>query len=544
MRRTAAAAAAACAAVATIAASTTGLAPAVAAPARTQAATIHWGACKDKPLKDAKAQCGMLRVPLDHAHPDGRHIAIAVSRVRATAPKAQRQGPLLVNPGGPGPGLTFAAYFPAVLPHKLAAQFDIVSFDPRGTGESAPLDCGYDMWAFPQPAYRPVTGPYEDPGPNEQEWLRRGTRMADACGAKYGKDLGFFGTADIVADMESIRAALGTPKINYYGYSYGTELGQIYATRYPDRVRRMVLDSNVKPEEDKYAGQAESAELIDAVMGKFFAWTARHDGVYHLGTTAAKVEDRYYDDEADLRRHGLPGFGPSEWNDTFTFTAGYDQWLWPLLASVWGKWRLGETKPMREFADDGSTPAERRNSTASFLAITCRDSPWPADYATWRRDAFASAEAAPFRTWSEVESGLACRTWPVPGREPADIGAAGVRALVLDETDEGITPYTGSLAVRRLFPDSVLVATVGGTGHATSLGGNGCVDRKVLRYLRDGTLPDRRPGAGADATCKPGKAPKPSTEDVKAARSTRFAVGGDGGDGGPGADGGAGGNAN
>ena len=543
MRRAAAALTGACAAVATLAATMTGLAPASAAPDRPAGVgDLVWKTCADADLKDAGAQCGTLTVPLDYDDPDGKKVHLAISRIKATAPAAKRQGPMLVNPGGPGgSGLTLPLYFDSALPEKVASRFDIIGFDPRGVGESSPLDCGSNVWRAPQPAYRPVTGRYGLPGPDEVEWLKRADDFVADCADAEGDRLAHMGTAEVVSDMDAIRAALGASKISYYGFSYGTTLGQNYATRYPNRLHRLVLDANVDPSTTGYESQPVSSKAFEKVMQLFFAWTAKYDRVYHLGDTRAEVEERYYEDEADLREDPLPKFGPSEWNDNFTFTAGYADYLWPDLASVWSKWRFGDREAFLDFADDGSTAAEQRNSTASFLTVTCLDGRWPHDYDTWRSDAFDSAEVAPFRTWSDVMSGLPCRVWPVPGRAPVEIGDDGVDGLVLGSTLDSPTPFTGSLEVRRVFPRSALVALVGSINHGVSLGGNDCIDGYVTRYLLSGTLPDRDGGDGPDATCKNGPAPKPSKEDLRAARNTTYAEGGEGGEGGDGGNGGGGG---
>ncbi|WP_226359036.1 alpha/beta fold hydrolase [Pseudonocardia sp. ICBG601] len=265
--------------------------PAVAAPAAPAppppGAGIVWGACTSPSLQQAKAECGFLKVPLDHAKPAGKKIEIAVSRIRHTVPQAQYQGVVLVNPGGPGgPGLGLSRLGAAV-PKNAGAAYDWIGFDPRGVGTSRPaLSCDPDYGGYARPDYRPENGA-------EKAWLPKAKAYAQACGKAGGELLAHLRTEDTVRDMDLIRQALGAKQINYYGFSYGTLLGQVYATMFPDKVRRMVLDGVVDPRDWWYRANLNQDVAFQRNIETFFDWVAKNDAVYHLGNTGDAVEKRF-----------------------------------------------------------------------------------------------------------------------------------------------------------------------------------------------------------------------------------------------------------
>src|SRR4051812_12929698 len=208
----------------------------------TAAPGIHWGKCDNASLVARHAECGFLTVPLDYAKPASRTIELAVSRIRHKTPHAGYLGVMLVNPGGPGGSGLALSVLGDFVPDKAGDAYDWIGFDPRGVGASRPaLSCDSTYAGYNRPAYVPTTAALE------KTWLNKARGYAEACAASGGPLLDHLRTTDTVADMESIRAALGVPQISYYGFSYGTYIGQVYATLHPDRVRRMVLDGVVDP---------------------------------------------------------------------------------------------------------------------------------------------------------------------------------------------------------------------------------------------------------------------------------------------------------
>jgi pimeloyl-ACP methyl ester carboxylesterase len=352
-----------------------------------------------------------------------------------------------------------------------------------------------------------VTGRHKAPGPNERRWLKRSRSYAEACSARSGDLLPFLRTEDAARDMDVLRQALGAAKINYYGFSYGTYLGQVYATLFPNRTRRLVFDGVVDPRNVWYSGQLAQDRAFETAMKKFFAWVASHRASFGLGSTASVVERRYYRDEGRLRGHPVGRIGSSEWNDVF-LSAGYSQSTWPAIARAWSAWERGSHGAILARYKTDTTDFD--NGFGMYLAVQCTDVAWPKDYARWRRDAFAIVKVARFETWSNVWFNAPCLYWKAPAGMPVVIDGSRTPSLLLvNSTLDGATPFSGALQVRRLFRHSALVAQAGSTTHSDSLHGNGCVDAAVIRYLRSGTLPARDGGSGADVRCRRSSWPRP-----------------------------------
>ena len=290
--------------------------------------TLHWRSCAGVLGQEGVKNCTTLSVPLDYAKPGGRHISLALDMIPATAPKSQQQGILLVNPGGPGgSGLSLAVGVAQGLSPAVAARYDIVGFDPRGVGSSVPaLSCDPGFFSGVRPNYIPASTAAE------QVLINRAKAYATDCGRRFGWLLPHMTTEDVARDMDSIRAAFGVSKISYYAFSYGTYIGQVYATLFPERVRRMVLDSVVDPTGVWYADNVDQDYAFQGRMEAFFAWVAKYNGTYHLGGTAAQVQAAWYRARSQLLAHPVNGtIGADEFDDTF-LQGGYLEELWPGFA--------------------------------------------------------------------------------------------------------------------------------------------------------------------------------------------------------------------
>ncbi len=469
------------------------------------AASVYFGPCADPTLQRFGAECGTVRVPLDHDRPGGPTIRLAISRVRHTVPDAQFQGVVLVNPGGPGGSGLVLSVLQGFVPHGAGQAYDWIGFDPRGVGDSEPsLSCVPGYFGPDRPDYVPLTAAIE------QRQLDRAAHYADACGKAGGALLDHITTADSAKDMESIRQALGQRQINYYGFSYGTYLAQVYATLFPHRLRRAVLDSNVDPRTVWYQANLDQDVAFDRNAGIFFDWVARHDSTYHLGTTRRAVENRYYSEQDLLRRAPAGGVvGPDEWSDVFV-GVGYSLSLWPRTAQLFADWiRTGEPQPLIDAYRRADAVGDD-NGFAVYNAVQCTDVPYPADDAQVRADAVDLYRTRPFLTWNNVWFNAPCLTWPAAAHRPVQVdGAAAPPVLLIGGTLDAATPYAGSLEVRSRFPRSRLVSIVGDTTHGDSLNGNACVDDTIAAYLATGKLPVRKDGRQADRACATLPQPEP-----------------------------------
>jgi len=464
-------------------------------PPGASASALSWHSCSPG---GASLQCASLRVPLDYARPGGRSITLALSRVPATAPASQQQGDLLVNPGGPGgSGLSLAAFVAAGLNPQVAADYNIIGFDPRGVGSSVPaLTCEPSFFSGVRPDYIPASSAAE------QTLINRAKTYAADCQKRYGWLLPYMTSQDVARDMNSIRAALGVPTISYFGYSYGTYLGQVYATLFPHRLRRMVLDSTVDPAGAWYADNIAQDYAFEGRMEAFFAWVAAHNATYGLGSTRAAVDQAWYRARSRLQARPADGrIGADDFDDTF-LQGGYSNALWPGLAAALSAYlHSGATGQLiSQYQQDGVQP---ENEFAVYNAVECSDVNWPRNWAKWDSDTRRVYRTAPFQAWDNAWFNASCAFWPVRGpAHPLQIKGAGLPGiLMLQGTLDAATPYAGAQVAHRLLPTARMVVVEGGGNHGQSLADppNTCVDGYLNRYLATGALPSR-PGL-VNATC-------------------------------------------
>ena len=472
-----------------------------------QVSAIDWGRCADTFLRHQHARCGMLEVPLDYDDPSGPKIELALSRVRHSVPEDRYQGVMLVNPGGPGgSGLSYSA-LANFIPEQAGGPYDWIGFDPRGVGSSRPsLSCLPNYFHPDRPPYAPNTEEIE------ARWLDRAARYADACAANAPELLQHMSTIDAARDMEAIRRALGVDQINYLGASYGTYLGQVYATLFPGSMRRAVFDSTVDPSLDLFRLTLEQTAGFDRNVRIWFAWLATHHDVYHLGKTEVAVTRTYVEAQRDLKRHPAGGVvGPAEWSDAF-LSAAYCRCVWERLGDAFSRWVHGGAagKLTRAYLI-ADTPGDD-NGYAVRMAVWCSDMPWPTEWDTWRTAAQAVSEQAPLFAWANARDTAPCMTWGAPAGVPVTVQGDATRLLMISETLDAATPYEWSLSVRSEFPNAVLIAEPGGTTHAGAFTGDApaCVFDRIYAFLATGELPTRQPGNTADLECEPVPQPVPN----------------------------------
>jgi pimeloyl-ACP methyl ester carboxylesterase len=436
--------------------------------------------------------------------------------VKHKTPDAQAQGPMLVNPGGPGGSGLIYAIFGEFVPDGGGDAYDWIGFDPRGVGGSKPaLSCIPDYAGYNRPFYVPITQRLE------KTWLQRSKDYATACDKNQHALLNHLKTVDSVRDMESIRKALGAPKINYYGFSYGTYLGQVYGTMFPDKFRRVIFDGNVNAKRVWYDANIDQDIAFDRNIKVYFDYVAAHDDVWHLGKTGRDVERLFYSEQAKLLRQPADGkIGPDEWTDIF-LQAGYYVYGWVDVGNAFAAWV--HNRDVRPLIDLYGSPPFDDNGYAVYLGVQCTDVQWPLDWNKWRRDNWITFIRAPFETWGNAWFNAPCLYWKGDVGTPVKVDGGKVKdALLINETLDAATPYGGAIETRRLFPTSVLIEGVGGTTHSGSLSGVSCVDDKIVAYLKTGALPARQPGGNrSDVQCPavPAPDPKPASPQSRTASS-------------------------
>ncbi len=263
---------------------------------------------------------------------------------------------------------------------------------------------------------------------------------------------------------------------------------------FPDRVRRMVLDSVVDPAGAWYQDNLDQNYAFQGRINAFFAWTAAANSTFRLGRTVAQVRAAFGRAMAQLTGHpltngeGRPVVGPDELTDTF-LAGGYSNSFWPDLAGA-----LAAYLNNRDGSDlvqlYQSVGAQGENEFAVYNAVECSDVNWPRDWATWNTDMQKANKTAPFETWANTWFNASCAFWPVKGpAQPTRIdGSRLPPILMLQGTLDAATPYAGALAARKRLPTARMVVVQGGGNHGQSLSSppNQC----VLGYLEP--LPGHR----------------------------------------------------
>jgi pimeloyl-ACP methyl ester carboxylesterase len=435
--------------------------------------------------RDLTFGCGRLRVPLDYTDPDGESVQIFVLRVHLAA-QTQRIGSLLINPGGPGgSGLDAAVGLGLALPVELLKRFDLVGFDPRGVGLSGPLECVPDALKDRGIALDPdatTTAQYA-----AQVAVARDS--ASSCSGKYGASLVHYNTEETARDMELIRQAVGDDKLSYLGYSYGTRLGSVYADLFPTKVRALVLDGAVDPDQDDVSAAETQARGFENAYSELTADCARRGSACPIGPDA-KASLRAV--LAQARRAPIPSGKSGETRKATSgyvllaaISALYDQGDWNDLENALAQARNGDSQGVLSLADRYSqrdAKGHYTNIVDASLTINCTDS------STKITDAVVRAKVAEWRTkyplfgTSLALGMLSCAQWTGPRHPlPRVTGTGAPPILVIGTTNDPATPYASARVMARRLKSGVLL-TWDGEGH-TAYPKTKCVTSAVDAYL-------------------------------------------------------------
>ncbi|WP_051342805.1 alpha/beta hydrolase [Pseudonocardia spinosispora] len=473
---------------------------ACASPQERETAGPHWVPCAPDPAAplNPRQECTTVAVPLDHARPDGPRISLAVSRIRSESPR--RRGVLILIPGGPGStGLARPSTSLGRLPQQVADAYDLVGFDPRGLGASTPVSCrlaGNDM----VPA---VLKPWPAPDGDITDNVARARRVADACARNGGEMMRHLSTRTEAADIDRIREALGERRISYWGVSYGTYVGAVYATLFPDRTDRVVLDSNDDPNPDQVARGwlANYAISIEDRFPDFAAWAAARHGEYGLGADPATVRTTFLRVAGDLDRRPVPwpGAVPAELTGNglrdVMLNSLYSDVGFPRLAALVHAVTTGTPLPQAP-----PVPPEYalQNSAAVLTATVCNDVGWPTD--TSRYAAEVARNRAAFPLTAGMPANLfPCSFWPAAGPAVRVAVPDASTLLLVQNLRDPSTPHVGAVRMREALGDAARLVSVDSGGHGVYLAnGNTCGDQAVTRFLVEGTRPDHDIVCGRD----------------------------------------------
>ncbi|MER5769205.1 alpha/beta hydrolase [Streptomyces sp. NPDC001985] len=431
-------------------------------------------------------QCATVTAPLDYAEPSGETIDIALVRARAKDPD-RRIGSLLFNFGGPGGSGV------AMLPSggdqfkTLQSRYDLVSFDPRGVAESAAVVCRTS--AQTEAAHRLDSTP--DTAAEEKAFLTSSAAFGAGCAERSGKVLPHVGTESAARDMDLIRRILGDDKLHYLGFSYGTELGAVYAHHFPSRVGRLVLDAVVDPTADFAGGARNQALGFQRALENYFK--SRGIGA-ETGTAQVKRLLEKVDREPLTTESGR------ELTETLALTGIilplYAESQWPYLTDALKAAESGDGTQLLALADSYNSRDENGEYATqdhSQRAISCADSKdriTPAEVKSRHLAEFTEVSPVfgPYLAWDLAGW---CADWPVDGQwENPDVSAKGAAPiLVVGTTGDSATPYEGAKKMADELGEGVgVLLTNKGDTHG-AYGDSPCATRTIDDYLLKGRVP-------------------------------------------------------
>ncbi|MFH8292883.1 alpha/beta hydrolase [Streptomyces sp. NPDC018059] len=459
---------------------------------------VDWQDCSLGPddtagqkLDAAGARCADITVPLDYSDPGGRTITVAISRLRATDPE-HRVGAMLLNNGGPGgPSLDMPPGMAGFM-GKTAGKFDLIGVDPRFVGRSTPLDCGWDVGSMVYSAGQDRAG--------FQRSVTRGRDLAERCRRTNGDVLPYVTTRNTARDMDVVRAALGEKRISYFGFSYGSYLGQVFTELFPGRTDRMVLDGVIDPARYSQTLLADSTAANERALGDWAAWASARHETYGLGRTPEAVlatVDRI--EEAAAEKPLRVGkFRVDEHFLPVVFFAGLGSDLDAAraelatatrsLARAADRERV-EPKPWLAGVLASMTTKAGSHQGSAQAAILCGDVATRRGTESYWRAIQADRATAPFSS-PLTHNITACEFWDRPAEAPTVVDN-DVPALLVNATGDTRTTYSGARQVRKQWSRSRLITVPANQHGVYGDYGNACVDGQVNAYLATGKLPGR-----------------------------------------------------
>jgi pimeloyl-ACP methyl ester carboxylesterase len=451
-----------------------------AAPKSGAATTLSWHDC------GGGFQCANLAVPLSYAHPNGRTISLALARFPSSS-RGQKVGSLLINPGGPGAsGIQFLREVAGSFAPDVLDRFDIVSWDPRGVGQSDPVECesGPALDRFFSLPAAPAT-------PAEVSAVVSATKAFDeGCVRRSGLALlRNISTEDTARDLDRIRAALGDSKLTYLGFSYGTFIGAMYAHLFPTHIRAMVLDGAVDPALTTEQEDVQQAEGFETDLNDFLSWcqagnSCALDQAGGVQAAFQRVLGRLQEGPVPTGHATQPSLDAGL--GFYGLAEGlYSTSTWPQLAEALAAVLHNNGSQLLGLANQytgRNANGTYQNILEADTAISCLDKPSPTSLASYEADAASWARVAPTFGPSEAWGPLSCAYWPVPPVEQAGpLSASGAPPIVVvGSTNDPATPYSWAQALAGQL-SAVLVTRVG-AGHTGYFFSN-CVEQVANTYL-------------------------------------------------------------
>ncbi|HEV8065084.1 MAG TPA: alpha/beta hydrolase [Acidimicrobiales bacterium] len=431
-------------------------------------------------------------MPISYSDPSGGTIKLAVIELPATGGQTAARD-LVLNPGGPGEsGVGFLEQAWTSFPPSLRQVFNLVSFDPRGVGESDPVECGTPANLRQWLAFNPVP----ENGTQIAQLEAEDKAFDQSCAKSVPRAvLANLSTEVTAHDLDRLRQALGQSKLDYLGFSYGTYLGSLYAQTFPDKVGALVLDGAVDPSLGMASQDSEQAASFQVDLDDFFKWcsgdsactTELPDPASDFADLVNKAEHTttiVADVAPALGGQTIVNFALAE---TGVIASLYSINTWPELGEAISQALQGNGTLLDQLAlqyAGFNANGTASNAIAAETAIFCLDHPPPA-VAAYPSLATAFAKASPTFGPSEAWSTLPCNYWPVrPTGKPMTLHLpAPLHILVVGSTHDPATPYAWARALTDQLAGARLL-TRSGDGH-TGYFSSSCVQEWVDNFLQD-----------------------------------------------------------
>ena len=448
---------------------------------------FDWKACDDS-ASTTTVQCSTLQVPFDYNNPSAGTFTLYVKLLPAANPTL-RIGSMMVNPGGPGFGGSSLAddasyYFST----DITDHFDIIAWDPRGTGKSTPaVNCVDDY-----DEYFGIDSPPDSPEEN-QALIDASQAFNDECMANSGEILPYISTQASATDMDSIRQALGEDKISYFGFSYGSELGATWATLFPQTVRAAVFDGAVDPQAtSSQEGMAQAGGFEGQLTTFLAACSENSTCVFYNGGKAEAAFDALLFALDAKPLVVSADRTPVTQGVAFTAVAQamYSDSNWPQLEQALADAQQGDGSGLLQLYDDYYQRKEDGsygNELEAFLAISCLDDPGSTSIKEVEAAVPDYVAVAP-RLGANFGFGYSCALWPVEPAIKIDVTGKGAGPIVVIGTSgDPATPLASTRKMAAALEQGVLLVVE--ANQHTGYGANECINTAVDSYLINLTVP-------------------------------------------------------
>lgn len=452
-------------------------------PASLTGQRLDWKRCANGAGDEWR--CATLKVPLDWSKPAGRTIGLAL--VRAKASGKDRIGSLLFNFGGPGAsGVSAMPTFGSTM-SALRERYDLVSWDPRGVGASEGVRCRSDK----DIAAAESIDTTPDTPAEEQAFLQDATAFGQGCAKAAGDLLAHVSTTDTARDMDLVRQVLGDRRMHYFGMSYGTELGGVYAHLFPEKVGRLVLDAVVDPTADVVGHAENQARGFQRALDDYLKSTGQDpaQGTQKIAGLLARLET-----------HPLPASSGRMLTQSLAVTGVllplYSESRWPSLTRALDDAQKGDGSALLRLADsynERDSSGRYGTTTHAQRVISCLDDKQRPTVEETRKLLPEFERISPvFGPYLAWDTAGWCHGWPVAGQfDTPQVSAPGAApVLLVGNTGDPATPYEGARKMADALGEGVgTLLTWKGEGHGAYGNGSDCVDSAVDAYLLEGTVP-------------------------------------------------------